>query len=64
MKKIAFGILVLISLFFLFMVVMILLFDLSRLTEWGYGYLTGSIIYLAIFVGLSILLGYRIFRPR
>jgi hypothetical protein len=64
MKKIVFGILVLVSLFFLIRVIKILFFDLSRLTEWGYGYLTGSIFYLAVFSGLSILLGYRIFRPR
>ena len=62
MKKIVFGILVLISLYFLFRVTKILLYDTPRLTEWGYGYLTGSVIYLIVFTGLSVFLGYKLFK--
>ena len=46
MKKAAFYLLLIIAVIFLYKVLRILLVDFSRLTDYGFGYLTGQVILL------------------
>lgn len=62
MKKIVFGILCLLSLVLLIRIVRILLFDWNRLTDYGMGYLTGSILLFLLLAGSSFWLGRKISR--
>jgi membrane protein implicated in regulation of membrane protease activity len=45
-----------------FRIVKILVRDLDRLTNFGYGYLTGQVILFLIFLFASLLIGRRIYR--
>ena len=54
MKKILFFIALGVSIILLINILNILITDLNRLTEYGYGYLVGKIILLVIF-GISML---------
>jgi hypothetical protein len=62
MKKFIFWLLVILSLVLSYRIGRILIYDFSRLTEYGFGYLIGLIILFLVMVGLAVLLGYRIFR--
>ena len=53
MKKVIFYIAVIIAVIFLVNVINILVNDLSRLTEYGYGYLAGKIILFFAFGALA-----------
>jgi len=43
------------SVFFTYKVLKVLIIDLTRLTEYGYGYLTGQVIFLFLSVLLLVL---------
>jgi hypothetical protein len=45
-----------------FKIAKILIYDIERLTEYGYGYLTGIIILFLFFLSLTLLLGIKIYR--
>jgi len=62
MKKIIFGITCIISVILLIKILRILFQDFSRLTEYGFGYLTGMIILFLILSFCSILIGRKIFK--
>jgi hypothetical protein len=64
MKKITFWILVFITIRLAVSVGNILLVDYSRLTEYGFGYLTGLIILLFLVTALTIFIGFRIFKRK
>ncbi|SMC53921.1 hypothetical protein SAMN05660703_1683 [Cellulophaga tyrosinoxydans] len=55
MKKYLFYGSILISVFLLINILSILISDFSRLTTYGFGYLTGKIIMLLIFLTLSFI---------
>lgn len=55
MKKIIFYISIGISIILLINIFKILLMDLNRLTDYGYGYLVGKIILCLIFTGIALL---------
>lgn len=55
MKKILFYISLILSLFLLINILKIVISDLNRLTEYGYGYLFGKIILFLVFVTITIL---------
>jgi len=59
MKKVLFYILLIISLYLAFSIIKILLYDIKRLTEYGYGFLTGQIL-LFLIIGI---ITYKI-RPK
>lgn len=50
------------SLFLLVNVMMILIDDFQRLTEYGFGYLTGKILLLLLFLSIAIITGIKIFK--
>ena len=55
MKKIIFYLSVVIGIIILTNIINILITDLKRLTEYGYGYLVGKIVLFLVFVGIIIL---------
>ncbi|SHN22713.1 hypothetical protein SAMN04488057_1123 [Cyclobacterium lianum] len=55
MKKWTFYVSLIISIIFLINIIEILINDLNRLTEYGYGYLVGKIILLLIFATITLL---------
>lgn len=61
MKKIVFTILVIVAIALAFRIGTILINDIPRLTEYGYGYLTGLVILFIVLVGTSIWLGFKLF---
>jgi hypothetical protein len=62
MKKVLFGFFGIISIVLGFKIGNILINDLKRLTEYGYGYLTGLIITFLLILGLTVFLGFKVFR--
>lgn len=64
MRKLLFGISLVISLIILIRVLIILVKDMERLTEYGYGYLTGLSILFVIMAGLSVFTGIKLFKRR
>ena len=62
MRKLLFGISLVISLIILIRVLIILVKDMERLTEYGYGYLTGLSILFVIMAGLSVFTGIKLFK--
>jgi hypothetical protein len=60
MKKAAFYLLLIIAVIFLYKVLRILLVDFTRLTDYGFGYLTGQVILLIA----ASFLAYRLRRHR
>lgn len=61
MKKLV----LIISLFFILYLALhilnIVIYDLERLTDYGYGYLTGKVVALVLFTSLAYILGKKIF---
>jgi len=55
MKKIIFYISIVISVLLLINILKILISDLNRLTEYGFGYLVGKIILFLVFLGISLI---------
>jgi len=55
MKKIIFYIALIVCLFLLVNILKILISDLDRLTEYGYGYLVGQIILFFVFAVFALL---------
>ena len=64
MKKILCGILGIISLILAFRIGKILIYDIKRLTEYGFGYLTGLIIIFLIVFAFTVVLGFKLFRKK
>ncbi|MBT7995543.1 MAG: hypothetical protein HN691_11755 [Bacteroidetes bacterium] len=62
MKKVLFWLLGIISVVIAFKIGNIIIYDINRLTEYGFGYLTGLIIAFLITLGLSVFLGFKVFR--
>jgi hypothetical protein len=62
MKKLVFAILVILSIVFLVRIVRIFIYDYSRLTEYGLGYLIGSIGLFILFLVLSFWLGRKLMK--
>lgn len=54
MRKIFFYVFLIITLCFMFSVIKILIYDIKKLTEYGYGYLTGQVLLLLISVFITI----------
>lgn len=55
MKKVIFYISIVLAIYHLFSLIRILTNDLERLTTYGYGFLTGKIILLVIFILIAYL---------
>lgn len=55
MRKIIFYLSLVIGIILLTNIINILITDLKRLTEYGYGYLVGKIVLFLVFVGIIIL---------
>ena len=64
MKKIIFYIALIISLFLLINIVKILITDLDRLTEYGFGYLVGKIILFFVFAAVLLVTRKSITKPK
>ena len=64
MKKIIFYIALIISIFLFINIVKILITDLGRLTEYGYGYLVGKIILFIVFALVLFVTRKSITQPR
>ena len=62
MKKVLFWLLGITSLIIAFKIGSILIYDLNRLTEYGFGYLTGLIIAFLVTVVLTFFIGFMVFR--
>lgn len=61
MKKLIFGTLGIISFIIAFKILKILIYDIHRLTEYGFGYLTGLIITFLIVLALTVYFGFKVF---
>ena len=64
MRKYIFYASIILAFIFLVRVLRILIFDLDRLTEYGYGYLVGKIILFLVFVGISLVLRKRALKSK
>lgn len=64
MKKIVFGLTSILSITLLVKIVRILVNDYSRLTEYGFGYLTGLVILFLVLGGLSYWLIIKIIQSK
>lgn len=42
----------------------ILVLDINSLTKYGFGYLTGLIVTFLILLGITVLIGFQIFREK
>lgn len=62
MKKIIFWILAIISVLLAFNIAGILLYDINRLTDYGFGYLTGITLMFLIIIGLTVFIGFKAFK--
>jgi type III secretory pathway component EscS len=62
MRKIIFGISIIVSIVLVIKIIGILLNDFSRLTEYGFGYLIGLIVLFLILVLISYLTGRKIIK--
>jgi len=62
MKKIIFYISLIISILLFINIVKIIWTDLQRLTEYGFGYLSGEIILFFIFIATSIITRKQVFK--
>lgn len=62
MKKIIFWILAIISVLIAFNIAGILIYDINRLTEYGFGYLTGITLMFLIIIGLTVFTGFKAFK--
>jgi len=62
MKKVFFWLFVVIAVAIAYRIGEILIFDFDRLTDYGFGYLTGLIIMFLILTGIAILLGIKILK--
>jgi amino acid permease len=62
MKKIIFWILAIISVLLAFNIAGILIYDINRLTEYGFGYLTGITLMFLIIIGLTVFAGFKAFK--
>jgi hypothetical protein len=45
-------------------IITILIMDINSLTKYGFGYLTGLIISFLILLGITVLIGFRLFREK
>ncbi|MFD2551013.1 hypothetical protein ACFSQP_04210 [Bizionia sediminis] len=63
MKKFAFYMSALIALMLLVNIAEILISDLNRLTEYGYGYLFGKVILFICFLAISLRTKKHVFKP-
>jgi hypothetical protein len=45
-------------------IVTILIMDINSLTKYGFGYLTGLIISFLILLGITVLIGFKLFREK
>ncbi|MFP4369314.1 MAG: hypothetical protein ACLFR2_07035 [Candidatus Kapaibacterium sp.] len=64
MKKFFLIIFALAALVLFFNILKIVVFDINRLTGYGYGYLTGLVILFLLLTGSAIYLGIRIYKKR
>jgi len=62
MKKTLWGVLVILGVVLGVKIAKILIFDISRLTEYGIGYLVGLLVLFSIILILTIFIGFKIFR--
>lgn len=64
MKKLLLIIFLLFSVYMLLHVLNILVYDFDRLTDYGYGYLTGKVVALILFSFLAFLMGKKIYLSK
>lgn len=64
MKKIFFFSLIIVTALLGFNVAEIIISDYSRLTDYGFGYLTGLFLLLLIFLALTIIMSKKIFKKK
>lgn len=62
MKKKSFWLFGSITIFIAFRIGSILIYDIGKLTEYGFGFLTGLTIVFIVFLGVTVILGFKIFR--
>lgn len=61
-KKVTFGLSVIIAVGLFIRIMNILIFDYSRLTQYGFGYFAGQLILFLLFLVLSIMLAKKVFK--
>ena len=64
MKKLLLVISLLFTVYLILNILNIVIYDYDRLTEYGFGYLTGKVVVLLLFGILSFFMGKKIYFPQ